>query len=887
MVLTVESPASVRKVNFRVLSMRDGLSNDSVRALYQDHRGFIWIGTLYGLNRYDGYRFSYYFQDPYQESLEGNNIFALTSDSRHRLWIGTWGNGLNCFNPTGESFRSFKSRTLELNTLSDNRVVCLLPDSRGNLWVGTDNGLNCFDIGQGSVRRFFPNIRDPGSISYQKINALAEDPEGGIWVGTWNGLNRFDRKTGRFRVFLHDPADPDSISDNCINCLVTDREGMVWAGTRRGLNRIDYQRNRVTRFRHDPGNPDTISHDFVTALAQDRQGRIWAGTRGLGINRFDSRRSIFIRYLDPSLNPAHRPPVWAIMEDNAGNLWFGTRGMGVFQLIEGGLRTEHYTLQRLDSSLGDVGRVYTFFEDRQGGIWIGAEKNTLIRWEPASGRVTRTGLDLSGRGIDHLTLIFQGHAGELWLGTWGGGLIRHSPETGEMGVFTHQAYDAHTIGSDVILALCEDRRGQIWVGTNGGGLSRYDRKTGRFKTFFANPGSPQSLGGDTVTSLLEDRRGNIWIGTWGKGLDRFDHHEESFEHFRHDKHDTTTISSNEITCLFQDSRDRLWVGTNGGGLNRYMPQARSFRHYYFRDRPLYNTVYAIEEDNRGYLWFSSDVGVCRLTPAQETFKYFNYKNGLNSSPYHRGSMYKTRSGDFLVGGVNGFDYLVPDEIGESSMVPPLVVTGFQLIGPRQSLVKEFYTEKEITMDYKDSLYLQFAVVDYSNPVNNRYAYRLEGLHADWIDLGNKNSISLTHPPPGRYLLRIRGCNSDGVWNSEGLSFVTRVAPPFWKTWWFVTALATLALGLLFILFTRKVKSIELAMRKQQKVDAFLRGQDISAREIEIINLLLKGRNRREIGDLLFISNHTVKNHVYHIYQKLGVKNTGELKYLIRAKEKLD
>jgi serine phosphatase RsbU (regulator of sigma subunit)/streptogramin lyase len=377
--------------------------------------------------------------------------------------------------------------------------------------------------------------------------------------------------------------------------------------------------------------------------------------------------------------------------------------------------------------------------------------------------------------------VYEDGTGTIWVGTYGGGLDRYDPATGKFAHARHDPADPRSIGNNYVRVICEDDSGTLWIGTHGGGLNALDRSTGVFTRYRNDPGNPNSLSNDFVFAIHPDREGNLWLATYGGGLNKLDRRTGSFSRIR-----------------------------RSDGL----PD---------------DAVYGILEDGEGNLWVSTNSGLCRYSPKKGTFRYYNVQDGLQSNEFNGGAYYKSPKGEMFFGGIKGFNAFMPDEIRDNPFVPPVVITDFRVFnrpvaigrpaGGRPMLEKSITFSPTIELSHLDQIIsFEFASLHYTAPVKNQYAYRLDGLSDNWIELGSQRFVMFTTLPSGEYVLRLRGSNSDGVWNQEGASLRIIVRPPWWRTNWAVGLYLLLGVGVfvavLFFVRARereksRVKEVEL------------------------------------------------------------------------------
>ncbi|QCR23283.1 response regulator [Pontibacter sp. SGAir0037] len=411
-----------------------------------------------------------------------------------------------------------------------------------------------------------------------------------------------------------------------------------------------------------------------------------------------------------------------------------------------------------------------------------------------------------------LALLKSKFNDHVWIGLYGGGLNRFNPKLYEFKYF-RAGEGADKLSNDNIYALLEDRKGNIYVGTNGGGLNILDYKANVFRKHRYNPDYADSLSNDYIRALLEDKQGNIWIGTAGGGINMYDPDTGKF--VRLDR-ETSGIGSNVVFSIFEDSKGNIWAGAMGGGLNKYDKKTNSFVSFNEADGLPSNTVNFITEDAAGFLWLSTNNGICRFDPAAKKFKSFGVYNGLPGTEFLPGAGFRASTGEIYFGGSNGFSVIKPDKLPENKHIPPVVITDFLLfnkqvqIGAKDSPLKQHISLTDtIELAYgEDVLSFEYASLNFTIPQLNRYAYILEGFDKDWHYVGSQRIATYTNLDPGEYVFRVKASNNDGVWNEEGTSVRIIIRPPFWMTWWFRVIAGILFIWLMVLIYRFRVKVIE-------------------------------------------------------------------------------
>ncbi|MBI4751136.1 MAG: protein kinase [Acidobacteria bacterium] len=779
------SPAQAR---FQRYSLEDGLSQSTVWCVLQDQRGFLWVGTNDGLNRFDGYGFTIYrnqARDPF--SLANNDVMTLCEDRQGMLWIGTH-NGLCRYDREHDRFETFRHSVDDLHSISGNNIRTLYEDHAGRLWIGTfDGGLSRFDPQTRKFERFLQD--DPKA----EIVDIAEDPSGNLWLGCLeDGIRVFNPATQEITAYRPEPKNPASLSHLKVTTLCADQAGNIWVGTDGGgVCRFDQTTKKFQVYRAKTSDLNSLSVDRIWTVYSDRKGQVWVGTWGGGLCRYLPEKNGFLAYQNHPQNPGSLSSniVWAIYEDRAGLLWVGTFG--------GGLCCFDPNLQRFVTFSHDPqnprslpsNNVFSFAEDRNRGIWVGTFEGGLSNFDPATGTVTTyRHKDGDPRSLpnDNVWSICPDSQGNLWVATYNGGLSRFDLTSRTFTSFANDPNRPSGLpGNDTRLVFCS-RDGTVWVGVRGFGLGRFDPERNECISLAAEiPGLPDFKEARVV---YEDQAGTFWLGS-EIGLLAIDRARKTFEWFSHKPEDTLSLCSNLVWSVTEAPNGLLWIGTKDG-LSCFDRAQRVFYSFRETEGLPNNAVYGILPDGAGNIWISTNVGLSRLTPKQDAGRWtirvwnFDVGDGLQSNEFNMGASLKTSDGQMLFGGVNGLNLFDPAKIVKSEYLPPVVITGFRKFNQLVKLDSAITEIKDIEINYKDNfISFEFAGLSFSNPGKNQYLFQLEGFNEDWIPAGGQRVATFTNLDGGEYTFRVKASNQDGVWNETGAQIRIRVIPPIWKTKW--------------------------------------------------------------------------------------------------------
>jgi diguanylate cyclase (GGDEF)-like protein len=845
--MAVEASGTENQMRFGRLTLDDGLSHGSILAIHQDTRGFLWVGTEAGLNRYDGYNFVQYRHDPdVPGSLPHDYILGLAEDDNGDIWIGTDGGGLGRWNHRTDTFVSLTKESTSPDGLASNLVRAVTLDGEGLLWIGTrDRGLQSFDPIAGKWQSFRHDPEDPTSLGNDAVYAISIDDDGTMWIGTDGGLGRLDPETGLFTNFRSDADEAGSLSDDQVRSIFRDTRGDLWVGTwQGGLNRLDESTDRFSHYRHDPDDPSSLGHDRVRTIFEDQGGRLWVGTMQ-GLSWVNDARSGFFTYRHSDSEPTSLAfdDVSVVAEDRGGILWIGTFGGGLSKWNPATTLFGHVAANAEKPEKLNNSHVTSFSDDGAGHLWVGTYGGLNIM-DRSTGRFLRTlpGVGPLERAISSLVMVLlHDHDGVGWIGTADRGLFRWDPRTNTLTNFRHDPDDPGSLAADAIMSMFEDEQQRLWVGTFGGGLSLFEPTTETFVRFEHDDTVSTTLSAPYIACMVQAPGGLLWVGTHTGGLNLFDPSTGTARRFVPDPENPASISSDTVTALHVDSTGRLWIATRGGGLDTIERapepgEPARFTTYTTADGLPSNTIYGIQEDGSGKFWLSTDSGLARFDPAEGSVKAYVPDHGLQARDFNFGAHYKSPDGQLIFGGVNGFNAFYPRKLEEVQRVPPVVLTSVLKFNRPVTEFGPPYLLEEIEFGYRDDMVtFEFAALDFAAPGRTRYAYMLEGFHDDWIELGNIRRVTFTDLDGGDYVLRVGAASLDSVWNQDALSLVLRVTPPPWKTWYAYLGYAVVAVGIIVFVGRGPLRKLrrqeEYSHRLELEVEE--RTQELAQRNLDL------------------------------------------------------
>ena len=796
-------------IQFRRVSRSTTLSQTRVATVTQDKLGFIWFGTQYGLNRYDGYSSKVFKHElGRSDTLSCVYIRTLFVDHSGTLWVGC-DRFLDKFEPVTETFRHYAIDTKAPDPIST-PIDRITEDDAGILWLATSRGLYRFDPLTGQSTRYAHDPADPASIGGNDVNSAVEDREGRFWIGSGpSGLDEFDRKTGK--VIRHFPF------RSWVGELHEDKYGVIWItsiSSYCALATLNLKTNLATCHTLDYKSLGVTAPGSISRILESRDGTLYLGSSA-GLLKLDREHKRFIRYHNhPTDNESPESDnVISLYQDKEGNIWTCYQETEPSYFTEGPQAFEKFTRQR-GSLVGAL--VTSIYEDRRGILWIGS-MGGLNRVD----RRTQKNTVPVGAGVGNEILdIREDPSGVLFAGTFHEGLLRIDPETGKVSPYV-RGHQPSNLNSNPIMRLIYDHEGTLWAATYGG-VRRFDRATGNFVTY-----TPDKQNTIQYQEIKEDSNGILWLGAQS-GLHRFDPRTGQFTIYGHDSDAPRSLSDNRVNSVHFDRSGTMWVGTQNG-LDKFEPGTGTFKTYFEQDGLAGDVVSCILEDKRGVLWMGTNNGLSSFDPQSQRFQNFSVADGLPGPDLTGwGACYESPSGEMFFGGFSGATAFYPSRIVSNSFVPRTVLTEFRLsgnpvaIGPDSPLKQSITYTDAITLSHQQNVFsIEFSALSYFNSVTNRYRYKLDGLDDQWHEVGGDQRIaSYTTLPRGTYTFHVQGATSRGKWSEPGASVRIEILPAWYQTTLFLSVSATVTLACLWFIYKFRLRQLhhEFKMALEARVD---------------------------------------------------------------------
>lgn len=839
--ISVKAQGHQIPIAFDHLTVEEGLSLSTVYTTLQDRNGLIWIGTRYGLNRYDGYECRVFL--PIKDdktSLAAPTVIALAEDKKGKIWIGHRDAGISIWDKSKGIFERFPDKPdneIDWNIIT---VRSIHEDSRGWMWIGTAGaGVFVFDENRNKIEHLCIQCQPQSkALNTNFIFDFQEDRQGRIWIAANGpGISFYD-PVSRSTTFINSD---DSLNLNSYEkSLCLDLQGNLWIGTAgSGLYKYDLTSKKFEHFFNDKNNAQqSLSHNIITDLAVDSSGLLWIATDGGGLNLHAPGSKTFHHITadagyDQSLNTN---ALYHLMFDHTGNLWIGTfnGGINIHKAFKPPFLIHE---NQNDYEPKGLRSVLALKEDGNGITWMGTDGGGLFFTDTKNHSIKIQAVTIAGKIFPKpvITCIETDGKDGLWLGTFADGLSYFNTTTETIRNFRNQPDDNNSLSHNNVWAIETDKEGGLWIGTLGGGLNYLspDKKT--LKRFEINSTDPNSITSVQITDvLLDNNQEYLWVASEDKGLDRLHLASGIVRHYRQSGADSSRrLSSNNLQCLFQDQQGRLWIGTEFNGLNCLIPETDKVLHYDMKNGLPSDMINSIEADEQGNLWIATPKGIVRWNPTNNVSIDFGGDDNLKSNQYNPRSSLGLKNGRLIFGGTHGFSILSPSNFQLNPHPPKAIFTDLKISGQSvqvgkwkgQTVLNGDLNDPatSVQLSYADrGIIFEFTGTDYTNPAKNKYAYQLVGFDDQWNypGAGNRRAI-YSNLKGGTYLLKVKASNNDNIWG-EISTLVVNVTPPFWETWWFyllctATILAIIYLVIRYFLEHQKTVFQEKSFKAEQEI----------------------------------------------------------------------
>ncbi len=777
--------AAQQPLTFRKYQEEDGLSNGFITSIFQDSKGFLWLGTANGVNRFDGYNFkSYYFDESDSTSIAHPTTWAIEEDHEGYLWFGTMG-GASRYDPNTESFKQFGPIPGDPTSLSAELVSSITTDKEGAVWIGTSKGANRMKKGEHHFQRYF-YMPD----TFRIVRSIVQTKDSSLWLGSWDTLYQFNYEQEELIPYpLPQIAD---IETNQIRVIYEDSEAQLWIGTRfNGLFRFNPKTQVFTEHLvHDPRDQNSLSHNTVAAL-MEHKGKLWIGTSGGGLSIWDPKNRSTTRCTISNSSPAgvNSETIRSMLKDQNGNLWLGSFYDGLYQY-----EAKWQPFFNLDQSTGLPSKKVNAVEAAANGmLWIafadvgiGAFNHTTRNFDAIYRHDPNDPFGLPGNDVKDIHIDGKGR---VWLAIAGVGVVYLDPETRQFTSVVNQSIGRVSQFLNWIVTILPEENGDVWIGTQNG-LCKFIALDQEFRTYTLPDGNPDEVKQEVntyIASLWKDSDQQLWASTY-EGINRYDQRSDSFTYFPYDQ---------QVLYFCPSDNDTLWLGTTAG-LAWFDPLSQSIlegRYSLSYDKAILAPV----EDDRGNLWYGTGgEGLQMLNRRTGQVSSYNKKGGLVGN--HLWASCKAFDGTLYFGGTEGLVLFHPDSINRAENVPRVAITDFRLFNKSvpirgthrdtsevpSPLERSITVSKELVLKHWQNYFsLEFSALDFTVPENNHYRYQLVGYDKAWVNSdAGRRLITYTNLDPGRYTFRVQGATANGSWDQRAEATLSiQILAPWWETWW--------------------------------------------------------------------------------------------------------
>lgn len=799
--VAASAQAQSGQYKFKHLNINNGLSYNEVSAIFKDSKGFVWIGTASGLNRFDGYNVRIFRHDPRDStSLIHNTVTKVFETPEGHIGVVTSA-GLALYDRATQRFTRNLDAFYSRYGLRGAELQNVTRDKSGAFWFIESSRLLKYSPGDASTLVIEHNAGDSTTMSPDSISAVAHDPKGNVWVAYRNGiLESLHPDNGGYRVSFRSYFLAQRNKRRILDYyLMADSDGDLWIAVMNDNQGVYFLSANTQKFRHFSTTSDQLrlNTNIVGGIVQDNQGLVWVGTDHGGVNIIDKKK-MSVRYLyhhDEDDKSLSQNTIKNMYRDDLGTIWVGTYKRGVSYYHESIYRFEVYKHYSMNSSSLPYGDVNRFVEDKRGNLWIGTNGGGLIYFDRQKGSFTQYRHDPSdpnSLSSDVIVSLCIDSEDKLWIGTYYEGLNMFDGR--KFRRYRHEPSDPSSLSGRSVWEIFEDSRRNLWIGTLEGGVNLYNRETGTFRRL--KPKGNGAVRSTYIAAITEDSKENIWLGT-AIGIDVFSLRDSTISHYESST-EADSLSNNNVLDIREDSQGRMWIATSEG-VNLFDPASHSFKAITQADGLPHNTVLTILEDLQGDIWMSTPNGLCRMSldatndkVLNPVFSYFTEPDGLQDTQFNENAAYKTRRGELIFGGPYGFNIFRPEELQGVSFKPQVVFTDLQIYQKSVSIGEEFagtvILDRAITETSEirlppgmNSFSIEFSALNYLHPEKTRYQYKLAGLNTDWLPVDHTmHKITFTGLNPGDYKLHVRAANEQGTWGGEAVMAMA-ILPPFWKT----------------------------------------------------------------------------------------------------------
>lgn len=793
---------------FKNLSIENGLSQNTVNAILQDRKGFMWFGTKDGLNRYDGLSFrKFKYASGDERSLGNNFITALHEDADGRIWVGTDA-GVYIYYPGQEAFERFLCES-DHRTRIARAISMITGDAQGRVWIAVESqGMFCYDIRKKQLRHFA--LKEIPS----NIRCLAFDNSGTLWIGFYgDGLyySKDDLKT--LHPFVYSDDKSKVFAGDIVTKIVQGAYNCLYIGSAKtGLTEVNLTSGSVRRLLATDEKGEPV---FCRDLISSSDNEWWIATEsGVYIYNLRTGGCVHLQSSPYDIYSLSDNAIYSLYKDREDGMWIGSYFGGVDYYPRQYTYFEKYYPKDTPNSLHGK-RVREFCRDNGGGVWIGTEDGGLNRFDPKTKEFRFFAPSAGFTNIHGLCM----DGDNLWVGTFSKGLHVVDTRTGAVIKTYMEGHSPHSLNDNSIFAICKTSAGDIYLGTLFG-LLRYNRPTDDFVQI-------AELKGRFVYDIKEDSYGNLWLATYANGAYCYNVNTKKWKNYVFEAGNEKSLPYDKVLSIFEDSHRQVWLTTQGGGFCLFCPATETFVRYGSKDGLPNDVVYQMVEDNEGFLWLTTNSGLVRFDPQTKKMKVFTTADGLLGDQFNYRSGFKDESGHIYFGSINGFVTFNPQTFSENKQVPAVAITDFLLFGkevpvgrPGSPLEKSItFSDKIVVRADQNAFSFRIAALSYRVPRTNRLMYKLEGFDNDWLVVGESPLVTYSNLRYGDYVFKVKAANGGGLTDGEEIALAVTILPPFYLSGWAYCLYVLLFIGcLVYAVFYFKRQSARRHRRQMEKFE---------------------------------------------------------------------
>ena len=858
LMMLVQPVISSEDIKFQSIGTAEGLSRGLVKAFAMDDFGMLWVATENGLNRYDGYHFEVYRNQPeYSGSLPDNHVLSLLYSRKHGILAGMRSGKLAKYDYRNEIFVPIYIPEALTQAFSNSEPDFLFEDPNGIIWVASTNGLFAIDITNQAAWHFHPGN---SGLKTQYIKHIFVDSEKRLWLATDAGLAQVTNCEHPSMVSIKS-FDPGLLPNPYMKRITEDKKGQLWLGTDGGMTRFDPETAVFHEtISHNQSNNNGLPNNYIKAMITDRNGKLWIG-HDLGISVFDPDLKSFVNYSADfdDKNGLTNNYVKCLLEDEDGIIWVGTdNGISMYDHEK---EPFHSLVHRPGEGIVLQGNVvYEIYEDSPERIWI-ATNNGLHKWNRLKKQMIilrHDPLKRNSISSNIVRSVTRDALGRLWIGTDAGLNYQIDEKRGfSFGHIDAGAQDGKHLSDPFVVAMQSLSDNRLWVGTWGGGLNIVEPENLWIEYLNEQPNSSgQRLRNNKTANIFQDSKGNIWL----RSNDIVDPVTRTVKPFPFDQ-----ILEN-INFFFEDNQGRVWIGTTSTGLFYWDPGQNKLNLMQTPPFDGLGVVAGMLQDSAEHLWIAADKTIIRLSPQLDQLQTFDASEGLHGGDFNIKAARKGSDGILYFGGNDGITYFKPDEIKLNTKPVKVCFTDLwlnnELLKPQPNtlLDSSMFMKRSIVLPYNHrELAIGFTGINFTNPHKNIFAFRIEGLQYEWVYAKpDQRTANYFRRPPGEYRFQVKAANSSGIWNEEPAELIVIVLAPWYLLWW-VRVLFVLTAGLLvyatIIWRTKKLQHQKLYL--EQKVAERTAQLEHQKEEIELKNKQLQEASKAK-SEFLANMSHEIR-----------------------------